>query len=306
MQRAKPSYDPPKGTPEHPQVGDYRRGHEIGLKNNSWHIRQACLGCGAERWILIRQGGIPEHLRCRACGPYTPNTRAKAKQTKIDRGVLKPYPIPLGTITDPVVGDIRKGNEVGKTETHPYIYCTCLDCGKGRWVRLKANREPKNLRCTKCSVHEAGRHARQVAKTKGRHLGNHPRTWGKRKPTAEGYIRISIPPDDFFAPMCDKLGYVLEHRLVMARKLKRLLHPWEDVHHKDLNRSNNDSNNLELRMKGHGNGTTTKVQLVAKLHEVKDQLKRLQAENTKLRTLLNTETPIDNASPPVIDSNQIT
>ena len=41
-------------------------------------------------------------------------------------------------------------------------------------------------------------------------------------------------------------GYVLEHRLVMARSLGRPLAPTEVVHHRDHNKTNNSLSNLEL------------------------------------------------------------
>lgn len=41
-------------------------------------------------------------------------------------------------------------------------------------------------------------------------------------------------------------GWILEHRLVMQKKLGRPLHPWEKVHHIDRNKQNNDELNLQV------------------------------------------------------------
>lgn len=47
-------------------------------------------------------------------------------------------------------------------------------------------------------------------------------------------------------------GHVLEHRLVMARKLGRPLLRTETVHHIDGDRMNNAPENLQLRQGKHG------------------------------------------------------
>jgi hypothetical protein len=41
-------------------------------------------------------------------------------------------------------------------------------------------------------------------------------------------------------------NYVAEHRLVMEGILGRYLNPWENVHHKDTDRQNNEPDNLEF------------------------------------------------------------
>jgi DNA-directed RNA polymerase subunit RPC12/RpoP len=138
------------------------------------------------------------------------------------------------------LGEIKKGKA-----GHKSIWHACIDCGKERWVSLidvKNGGNPRNLRCRSCAVK----------------LISHPRAakhyhWkGGKSTTANGYVKTRLYPDDFFYPMAMKNGYVLEHRLVMAKHLGRCLHSWEIVHHKGIryigieNSSDNLIDNLEL------------------------------------------------------------
>jgi hypothetical protein len=75
---------------------------------------------------------------------------------------------------------------------------------------------------------------------------------GGRVDAGQGYWRVWIAPDDPMASMRNHHGYVLEHRLNMARKLGRPLRRSETVHHKDGDRGNNDPENLQLRQGKHG------------------------------------------------------
>ena len=69
---------------------------------------------------------------------------------------------------------------------------------------------------------------------------------GGRVKDGIGYIRIRLQPEDFFYPMVAANGYVMEHRLVAAKRLGRCLHAWEIVHHRDHIRDNNEDSNLQL------------------------------------------------------------
>lgn len=75
-----------------------------------------------------------------------------------------------------------------------------------------------------------------------------------RSMTEDGYWRVHLPLGDPLYQMADSLGYVYEHRLVMALHLGRLLLPAETVHHKDGDRANNLPENLEVRTGAHGKG----------------------------------------------------
>jgi hypothetical protein len=76
----------------------------------------------------------------------------------------------------------------------------------------------------------------------GRHVNDH------------GYWRVLLDRNDPLYSMARR-GYVLEHRLVMARLINRPLTPDETVHHIDGDKLNNDPSNLQLRQGRHGRGS---------------------------------------------------
>jgi transposase-like protein len=71
----------------------------------------------------------------------------------------------------------------------------------------------------------------------------------------QGYVCVLVPRDSPFASMRrEPMGYVPEHRLVMAEALGRPLRSTETVHHLDGDKTNNSPDNLELHHGVHGRG----------------------------------------------------
>ena len=123
----------------------------------------------------------------------------------------------------PELGEIQRGTEFHSyKDSCKYIWHACVLCGKERWVVLKKGKLD-SLKCRACN----GR-----LSMSGWKYEQNPNWKGGRHYDGQGYIRICLKPDDFFFSMTKKDGYVLEHRLVVAKALGRCLQPWEIVHHK--------------------------------------------------------------------------
>ena len=143
----------------------------------------------------------------------------------------------------PKIGEIKKDKNYSKL-----VWVACIDCGKERWVHLVKGKLVY-LKCRSCvakNLWASGKHSHSLSGEKS------PNWKGGRNKTQQGYILIKVFSSDFFYPMANINGYVLEHRLVMAKKLGRCLQSWEPVHHKGIrysdirNRSDNLDDNLEL------------------------------------------------------------
>jgi len=134
-----------------------------------------------------------------------------------------------------------------------YIWYECPQCQEQRWVRatLLKGTNFTGL-CHACN-------SKNQLPPDALNKGPAHASWkGGRTYHEKGYIRIWLPPDDFFFPMTGNRngygGYVFEHRLVIAQHLHRCLLPWEIVHHKGTkypqdskeNRQDNRWENLDL------------------------------------------------------------
>lgn len=142
------------------------------------------------------------------------------------------------------IGETKRASEIGFKGSHNYTWMACVICGKERWVSISNIRKGIQQHCKSCqaSIHwENGRLRYQDMRRE-----NNPNWKGGKHIRPRGYVDIRLSPDDFFRSMTDKYGYVLEHRLVMAKYMKRCLLPWEIVHHKNGIKGDNHLDNLML------------------------------------------------------------
>jgi len=173
----------------------------------------------------------------------------------------------------PVLNEIRNAIEIGKKGRNiRYIWAKCEDCGKERWVRL-LNGKPRNAICLHCACLRGAKTPRYWM------IGERNHQWkGGRYKNSSGYMMTRVTHNNFFWDMAHSDGQIIEHRLIMAKYLKRCLLPWEVVHHKNGVKDDNRIENLELL-------PSAKYHLID--NETKAYIKRLEKENCKLRELLN-------------------
>ncbi len=89
-------------------------------------------------------------------------------------------------------------------------------------------------------------------RARGHQRGSAHPSWKGGRQMTQGYSRVWVDKNDPLFCMAHPDGYVLEHRLVMARHLGRPLTDQETVHHIDGDRSRNVIENLQLRQGKHG------------------------------------------------------
>ena len=139
------------------------------------------------------------------------------------------------------IGDTIKGAEIGKYGI--YIWVACPFCGRERWVR-RTDFVKHHGRCARCA-------GKQCYKPCTRDASKQPhksRPWHSHSfKTKRGYIITRLPPDSPWLSMCQghKLQ-ILEHRLIMAKHLNRILLKTELVHHRNGIKDDNRIENLEL------------------------------------------------------------
>jgi endogenous inhibitor of DNA gyrase (YacG/DUF329 family) len=146
----------------------------------------------------------------------------------LDRGKLKKlrYKYFLlkhnkGTITNPVLGDIRGGIELGYNHNSYYIYTKCKRCGKNRWEAK--SKEHKYPYCKPCKMELNGLY----------HSGENAVAW-------LGGISFEPYSAEFNKPLKE---YIKERDNYICQ-VCRITNKALSVHHIDYNKTNCDESNL--------------------------------------------------------------
>jgi len=165
---------------------------------------------------------------------------------------------------------VRKANELNYKGRGKLIWAACEQCGIERWVRQKEDKPVKKL-CMSCAIKKISPYRQQHPGWKG----------GRIKDKSTGYILVRLYPDDFFYPMVMPNHYVMEHRLVIAKHLKRCLLSWEIVHH--INGVKDDNRLENLLLLPHRSQHIPDSIIKRRVRILENRVTLLEAENTALR-----------------------
>jgi hypothetical protein len=124
------------------------------------------------------------------------------------------------------------------------IQVICPICRNERIVVARSASKPYSKLCRHCATTKSHKDNPRIRRGE-----NHYNWHGGININRQGYTVEYVRKDNPFYPMATNTGqkrfggYILQHRLVMAKHLDRCLEPFEVVHHINGNRQNNDFSN---------------------------------------------------------------
>lgn len=127
------------------------------------------------------------------------------------------------------------------------ISVICSDCGKSRPIVCRSVSKTYNKKCRHCGTAKSHKDNPRIKRQE-----NHYNWKGGINLNRQGYIVEYVRKDNPYYPMATNTGqkrfggYILQHRLVMAKHLGRCLLSHEVVHHINGNKKDNRMDNLNL------------------------------------------------------------
>lgn len=227
------------------------------------YVPVVCGTCGKERIVQapsvlsgVNRGKTT--ARCRTCAPLKKREALLEQyRQRGDEALTNGVTIHWATI---------QGPPPGRSEDRYTVEVSCK-CGR-RWRRVVPSLDWHSCLCRGCASSKA-------------HSGPKNPRWKDGFINPGGYKVIRIPPDHPMIAMSDvrgKAGWgmILEHRMVAAMAIGRVLESWEHVHHLNGNKTDNRTENLQIISpdKHHT------------INAMKHEINKLRKENAKLRKRL--------------------
>lgn len=184
------------------------------------------------------------------------------------------------------------GKSFEKRRSDPRRSCSRV-CGIA--IRNKAHRRRVARACRHCGKAFEIPRAHAGRKGRGKHTGQFcsracTYAYWRANPEEHPSVRAMrergqtewVDPQGYLWVYVAGRGRVRQHRLLMERHLGRKLEPWEVVHHKNGDRTDNRIENLELWSKAQPSGIRFDDALAARLDDIEGRLRRLKRERAKL------------------------
>lgn len=238
-----------------PKIGEIQRACDVGKSGQTLLVWDACAICGKERWTPRVRGH-------ELCVPCAAKTRAREER-----------PITYTGEGDPKIGDMTTAKILGLSGFMFMYYDPCIKCGTPHWVRKNS----RGICCHRCAPKNTG-----------------PRR--DRRPGCQyssgGYIYVYIEKDDPMRVMARKDGWVLEHRLIVARRIGLPLTRIEVIHHVNGIRHDNRDSNLQLLTRETHHSYLGTYEKQSRIRDLEHRVTILEAEIVLLRQQL-----VDTANP---------
>lgn len=229
------------------KLGGIKPASEVGLSGPGLVVWAACPSCGTERWKRRSTEGT-------LCVPCAARSRATRRDdlTYFGQG-------------QPKKGDVAQCHVLGYSGYYRLYYVPCVKCGKLHWVRRNA----KKTHCCRCAPKNT--EPRRDRNANARYISR-----------PDGYVYVFVEKDDPMRVMARRDGWILEHRLVVARKVGRPLKSSEHVHHVNGVRDDNRDNNLQLLTAQTHHSHLVRLDLQERVRQLEARVLLLEAENIKL------------------------